>query len=145
MHDAEIAIKQGELILRLYELRREPVMRLARGYVGGAFSPHTAEEFVSIMIAGDQNASYVLQVDGYWDMAAGLVFHGALDSNLVYDTCPEMYFQFVKIRPFLQEFRRRSSLPELFQNLQKLVEGSEKGQARLNSMEEHLGFRPRPV
>ena len=35
MHDAEIAIKQGELILRLYELRREPVMRLARSYVGG--------------------------------------------------------------------------------------------------------------
>jgi hypothetical protein len=145
MHDAEIAIKQGELILRLYVLRREPVMRLARSYVGGPFSPHTAEEFVSIMMAGDQHTSYVLQVYGYWDMVAALVFHGALDSNLVYDTCREMYFQFAKIRSFLQEFRRRSSLPELFQSLQKLVEGSEKGQARLNSMEEHLGLRPRPI
>jgi|HubBroStandDraft_6_1064221.scaffolds.fasta_scaffold190848_2 hypothetical protein len=59
MHDAEIAIKQGELILRLYELRREPVMRLARSYIGGPFLPHTAEEFVSIMMAGDQNTSQV--------------------------------------------------------------------------------------
>jgi hypothetical protein len=141
MADAEIAIKQAELILRLFELRREPVMRLARNYVGGEFLPRTAEEFISIMTAGDQHTAYVLQVYGYWDMVAAFVFHGALDSNLVYDACPEMYFQFAKIRAFIEEFRRRSSLPELFQNVQKLVEGSEKGQTRLHHMEQHLGMR----
>jgi hypothetical protein len=59
------------------------------------------------------------------------------------NACPEMFLQFAKIRAFIQEFRRRSSLPELFQNVQKLVEGSEKGQARLNHMEQHLRLRSR--
>jgi hypothetical protein len=41
-----------------------------------------------------------------------------------------MYFQYAKIRPFLEEFRAKNSLPGLFVNLQKLVDGSEKGRRR---------------
>jgi hypothetical protein len=115
-------------------------MRSARSYVGGEFLPRSFEEFLSIMSAGDQHTSYVLQVYGYWDMVATMVFHGALDEGLVYNACPEMYFQFAKIRPYIEEFRSKSSLPELFHNMQKLVEGSEKGRARLKNMAAHLGL-----
>ena len=76
-------------------------------------------------------------------MVAALVFHGAMDEGLIYNTCPEMYFQFAKIRPYLEEFRGKSGLPELFQSLQKLVEGGEKGPARLHSMEQHLKLSAR--
>ncbi len=138
MGETDTAIRQAELIIKLYELRREPVMRAARSYVGGAFSPRSLEDFLSIISAGDQHTAYVLQVYGYWDMVAAMVFHGALDESLVYNTCPELYFQFAKIQPYLEEFRSKSSLPEIFQSLQKLVEGSEKGRARLHSMIEHL-------
>jgi hypothetical protein len=132
------AIKQAELILKLYELRREPVMRSARSYIGGEFLPRSFEDFLAIMSGGDQHTAYVLQVYGYWDMVAAMVFHGALDESLVYNTCPEMYFQFAKIRPYIEEFRSKSSLPEMFQNLQKFVEGSEEGRARLHSMAGHI-------
>ncbi len=138
MSDTDTAIKQAELILKLYELRREPVMRSARSYVGGEFSPRSLEDFLSIMSAGDQHTAYVLQVYGYWDMVAAMVFHGALDESLVYNACPEMYFQFAKIRPYIEAFRTKSSLPELFHNVQKFVEGSEEGRARLHSMAGHL-------
>jgi hypothetical protein len=138
LSDTDTAIKQAELILKLYELRREPVMRSARSYVGGEFLPRSLEDFLAIMSAGDQYTAYVLQVYGYWDMVAALVFHGALDEGLVYNTCPEMYFQFAKIRPYIEEFRSNSSLPELFHNVQKFVEGSEKGRARLHSMATHI-------
>jgi hypothetical protein len=134
LSDTDTAIKQAELILKLYELRREPVMRSARGYIGGEFSPRSFEDFLAIMSGGDQHTSYVLQVYGYWDMVAAIVFHGALDESLVYNTCPEMYFQFAKIRPYIEEFRSKSSLPDLFHNVQKFVEGSEEGRARLHSM-----------
>ena len=90
------------------------------------------------MSAGDQHTAYVLQVYGYWDMVAALVFHGALDESLVYSACPEMYFQFAKIRPYIEDFRSKSSLPELFNNVQKFVEGSEEGRARLDSMAGHI-------
>jgi hypothetical protein len=139
VENSEIAIKQAELIVQLYELRREPVMRLARGYVGGSeFLPRSLEDFLAVISAGDQRTAYVLQVYGYWDMVAAMVFHGALTEGLVYDTCPEMYFQFAKIRRYLEEFRRWSKLPEQFKNLQKLTEGSDRGRARLDSMEEYL-------
>jgi hypothetical protein len=137
MANTEIAIKQAELIIRLYELRREPVMRLARSYIGGAFLPDSLQDFLAMMSVGEQSA-YVLQVYGYWDMVAAMVFHGALDEDLVYNCCGEMYFQFAKIRPFLEQFRAKNSLPELFANLQKFVEGSQKGRGRLKSMEGYL-------
>jgi hypothetical protein len=138
LSDTDTAIKQAELILKLYELRREPVMRSARSYIGGQFLPRSLEDFLAIMSAGDQHTSYVLQVYGYWDMVAAMVFHGALDESLVYNTCPEMYFQFAKIRPYIEEFRSKSSLPEMFHNLQKFVEGSEEGRARLHNMAGYL-------
>jgi hypothetical protein len=138
LSDTDTAIKQAELILKLYELRREPVMRSARSYVGGEFLPRSFEDFLAIMSAGDQHTAYVLQVYGYWDMVAAFVFHGALDESLVYNSCTEMYFQFAKIRPYIEEFRSKSSLPEMFLNLQKLIEDSEKGRARLHSMAAHL-------
>jgi len=141
VNDTDIAIKQADLIVKLYELRREPVMRSARGYVGGGeFLPHSFEDFFSIMSAGNQQTAYVLQVYGYWDMVAAMVFHGALNEKLVYDTCPEMYFQFAKIRRYIEEFRKRSQLPEIFQSVQKLTEGSESGRKRLDDMERYLGL-----
>jgi len=42
-----IAIRQAELILKLYHLRRESVMREARSYIGGEFLPTSAEELVN--------------------------------------------------------------------------------------------------
>ncbi len=145
MENTEIAIRQAELIIQLYELRREPVMRSARGYIGGGeFMPRSFEDFLAVMSAGDQRTAYVLQVYGYWDMVAAMVLNGALTEELVYDTCPEMYFQFAKIRRYLKEFQRCSSLPEQFKNLQKLTEGSERGRARLDSMERYLELSSTP-
>ena len=97
MKDPEISIRQAELILKLCELRRETVMRSARGYVGGEFMPSSVDESVSLVAAGDQKTGYILQVYGYWDMVASFVIHDALDKSLVYDTCQEMYFQYAKI------------------------------------------------
>src|SRR5450755_4281474 len=98
MSEREIAVRQAELLLQLYEVRRETVMRSARSYVGGEFLPRSFDEFLSIMNAGDQHTAFVLQVYGYWDMVAAMVFHGSLDESLIYDSCAEMYFQFAKIR-----------------------------------------------
>jgi hypothetical protein len=80
------SIQQAELILHLYELRRETVMREARSYVGGAFMPASASEFLEIVSAGGKHTAFVLQVYGYWDMVAAFVEHGALDASLVHNT-----------------------------------------------------------
>lgn len=135
----ELAIQQAELILHLYELRREPVMRAARSYVGGEFLPGSVDDLVGMVAAGNQQTGYVLQVYGYWDMVAAFVVHGALDARLVYDTCQEMYFQFAKIQPYLKGFRQQMNLPEFMRSIEAVVEGSEEGKSRLADMRKNLG------
>ena len=132
------AIRQAELILKLYELRRETVMREARSYVGGEFMPESASEFIQIVSTGGRLGGFVLQVYGYWDMVAAFVRHGALDAELVYDSCQEMYLPYAKIQPYLAEFREKMNLPEFMLNLERLVEGSEAGRKRISNMRKNL-------
>jgi hypothetical protein len=129
-------IEQAELLLHLYELRRETVMRQARSYVGGAqFQPHSADNLIDAIKQGDQQTAYILQVFGYWDMLCAFVLHGALTEALVYDTCQEMYFQWAKIQPYLKTFRREMNLPEWMQSIEKVVDGSAKGRRRIAAMQ----------
>jgi hypothetical protein len=132
------SIQQAELILKLYELRRETVMREARSYVGGEFLPASANEFVAIVSAGGKRTGFILQVYGYWDMVAAFVRNGALDAGLVYDTCQEMYFQYARIQPYLADFRKKMNLPEFLISVERLVEGSKAGRERLATMRENL-------
>ena len=104
--------EQAELILRLYELRRETVMREARSFVGGPFFPRSDDDLVAIVTRGGKETGFVLQVYGYWDMVSAFVIHGMLSEALLYDTCAEMYFQFAKIYPYLKGFRQKMNLPE---------------------------------
>src|SRR6516165_5727439 len=129
---------EAELILKLYDLRREAVMRQARSFVGGKFAPKSVEEFVAAIKKGGQETGYVLQVYGYWDMVCAFVKHGFLSETLVYDTCQEMYFQYAKIQPFLSGFRKEMGLPEWMKSLQEVVEGSTKGRKRVADMRKNL-------
>jgi hypothetical protein len=138
MESKEIAIRQAELVVQLYELRREPVMRLARSYIGGAFLPASADEMVTLVASGKQEGAYILQVYGYWDMVAAFALHGALDPALLYDVCQEMYFQYAKIQPHLAGFREKMNLPEWMRNIERVVEGSAAGRSRLETMRRNV-------
>ncbi len=127
-------MEQAELILRLYELRRETVMREARSFVGGVFAPMSLEDLVEIVSKGGKETGFVLQVYGYWDMVCAFVLHGMLSEELVYDTCQEMYFQYAKIQPYVKGFRQKMNLPEWMRNMERVVEGSEKGRKRIAKM-----------
>jgi hypothetical protein len=130
--------EQAELILRLYELRRETVMREARSFVGSSFLPQSDDELVAIVTKGGKETGFVLQVYGYWDMVCAFVLHGMLSEPLVYDTCQEMYFQFAKIHPYLKGFRQKINLPEWMQSLEKVAAGSPRGRKRLAVMRANL-------
>jgi hypothetical protein len=124
------ALKQAELILKLYEIRRETALRTARDYVGGEFQPKSVDDFVSLVKDGGKPSSHILQVYGYWDMVAAFVVHGALDEELIFDTCQEMYFQFEKIQPYLADFRQKMNLPEFLKSTEAVVVGAQERKTR---------------
>ncbi len=124
----------AELILKLYDLRREPVMREARNFVAG-FSPKSVADMLAVANAfGSKENAYVRQVFGYWEMVASLIVHGTLNPLLAYDTLGEMYFVYAKIQPFVEEFRQKSGMVEFQVNVQKVVESSAEGRDRLARM-----------
>jgi len=118
------ALKQAELIVKLYEIRRETALRTSRDYVGGDFNPKSVDEFVSLVKDGGKPSGHIMQVFGYWDMVAAFVVHGALDEELTFDTCQEMYFQFEKVQPYIAGFRQKMNLPEFLKSLESVVLGA---------------------
>jgi hypothetical protein len=129
----------GELILKLYDLRREPEMRKARNAMFTDFWPESAEDFLAIARAyGTDLNRYVRQVFGYWDMACSLVLHGALNEDLFFDCSHEMYPLFAKVRPFTREFREATGSPDAFASMEKLILRTKQSRDRLARVEERL-------
>lgn len=111
--------ESATLNLRLFELRREPVLREARQWYFAEFNPETFAEFAAI-VSGERNASFRM-VLGYWDMAASLVTTGAIDAEAFRAAHGEIVSTFAKIQPFLAELRSKSSEPEFCKHIEAIV------------------------
>ncbi len=124
----------AQLILQLYDFRREAEMRKARNFVAD-FWPETAQDIISLfMNFGSQENAWVRQVGGYWEMAASLVNHGTLNSDLFFENNGEMWFVYAKFQPFVKELREHFKEPQIFANVEKLVNSTAEGRDRLQRM-----------
>ncbi len=99
----------AEIILKLYELRTEAVMREARAWVIGQFWPNTVEDVLAVL----QNPTHphnphLRQVLSYWEMAAALVLHGAVSAELFVDTNGEGFFLMAKFAHILDGIREKN-------------------------------------
>ena len=127
--------EEGELILRLYELRREPTMRLARDWFFRDFFPETVAEYNATLFG--QNGAHVRMVTSYWDMAAALVNHGAIGLDLFNDTNGEYVGVFAKVEPFLGDIRAMYGAQNMV-NLEKVVDDTKGGRERVAATRERM-------
>lgn len=102
----------AELVLRLYELRREETLRKARRFMVFDFQPETLDELraVSRDVTSENNAAW-RQVLSYWEMAASLVLRGAVDPDLFLDTNGEGILLYAKFHHFHAETEKQSGNP----------------------------------
>lgn len=122
-------VESADLILKLYDLRREETMRKARDWMF-TFHPASAEEYMATMM-NPEVGGYLRMVTSYWDMAAAMVNHGAIDADLFNETQGEHIIVFAKIQPLLAELREMWQNPTAFQHLEKVVTGTPEGAERL--------------
>jgi hypothetical protein len=119
----------AEIILKLYELRTEAVMREARAWITAEFWPETADEFFVILNdSGSQKNCWLRQVVTYWEMAASLVLHGALSADLYVDCNSEPFFILAKLAHILPDIHAKS--PLYFSKTLRLIENSQAASAR---------------
>ncbi len=130
----------AQIILQLYDLRRDTEMRKARHFIAAEFWPESAED--TLRLARDYPSpenTWLRQVTSYWEMAASFVVRGALHEGLFFDASGEMYCVYAKFKPFLTEIRQK--LPQFLLTVEKAVMSTQEGRYRLQRLERLLARR----
>lgn len=136
MTDSQPTHHDAEIILKLYDLRREAVLREARSFFA-QFAPKSLDDIMKVANAfGTKEQAYLRQVAGYWEMAASLVNRGALNRELALDNFQEMFFIYAKVQPFIEEYRQTMGTPGFLRQVQQLAESEPETRKRLSDMQE---------
>jgi hypothetical protein len=110
--------RDADLILKLYELRREKTMREARAWFF-TFNPQGKEDFIDVLTS-DKSGLYRMVIS-YWDMACSFVNNGAIDAQMFNDANGEHLFVYAKLEPFIPALREEMGNPSLLGHLEKVV------------------------
>ena len=125
----------ADLILKLYDLRREPVMREARNWFF-SFNPTSVAEYMEAMM-GD-HSGHLRMVISYWDMAASLVNNGAIDEQMFNDANGEQLFIFAKIEPILEELRQQWQQPDMLKHFETIIRRIPDNKEKLAAIRERI-------
>jgi hypothetical protein len=108
----------ANLILRLYELRREEKLRKARAWFAASFHAASLEDVQRIAPPGSEENAYFRMVVSYWEMAAALVTSGVLNQDLFFETSGELLFVWERVRELVPAFRAMTKNPNAWHNLE---------------------------
>ncbi len=133
--------QDAQIILQLYDLRRESVMRTARKFMVLEFWPQHYDEFKAVLTGyGSDHNAYMRQVMTYWDMAAAMVLSGAINEDLFFNTNSEPYFLWAKFGEYMPQARNDFANPELGLHLEKLAKKPQ-AQRRVKGLQARIAAR----
>jgi hypothetical protein len=127
--------QEADLILKLYDLRREEQMRKARDWYFREFNPDSIADFQTAIMG--EHSGHLRMVVTYWDMAAALVNRGAISMEMFNETNGEHLGVFMKIEPILGEIRAMLN-PRFATNLEKLVDATPDGRKQVAEFRERF-------
>jgi len=122
--------EDARLILQLYDLRREKVMRRARKFLLAEFHPQSIDD-IRAVLSHPKKGAYYRQVTSFWDMAAALVNHGAINAELFYECGGEYLGVWAKVSDFVPQMRQEIFSPLYLANLERLIENQPNGAERV--------------
>ena len=116
----------AELLLKLYDLRREEKLRKAREWFMREFHAVSADDMYKRYPQGSEENGFFRMVVSYWDMAASLVNHGLINEEFFFENTTEFWLVWIKLKPLVPELRERRKNQHTWTNLETLVEIYEK-------------------
>ncbi len=135
--------ESADLLLKLYDMRREPLLRKARAWFREEFRPRTAEDVLEAY-RGKRSAFYRM-VTTYWGMAATLVLHGAIDEQMFADANGEHIMVYARLRPFLTEVRALLNNPGYLEKLEQVIMKLEQVIMKMPDAQARLAKFPGPA
>jgi hypothetical protein len=118
---SQISYDEVNLMLRLYDLRREPRLREARGWFVDHFHAGTPEEVMQKYPQGSQENTYIRMVISYWEMVAGIVNRGLINDELFFESNGEIWVVWDRMRTIVPTWR--SKIPPCFPESKKPASG----------------------
>lgn len=119
--EKKATFEDAQLILRLFELRREEKLREARDWYIREFLPEKIEDVLAVLAAGHEHNAHFRMVVSYWDMAASFAVRGPLDASLFLESSGELLGVWAKIEKFVAPLRERLNLPEYLRNMEEII------------------------
>lgn len=117
-----VSHEQANLMLRLYEIRREEKLRKARDwYVNQYTPPASPDEFMKRFPPGSEENAYIRMVTSYWEMCASIVNRGLIDDELFFENNGEIWIVWEKTKPVAPAWRAFFGNPRIFANLESCV------------------------
>jgi hypothetical protein len=116
----------AQLLLQIYDLRREEKLRKARSWLMGSFWAESMKEFTEVCPMGSEENAYFRQVSTYWDMVGAIVNRGMLDEDLFFETTSEGLLIWMRIRNVALQMREARKNPLYLRNLELMAEKHEK-------------------
>lgn len=117
--------QQADLMLKLYEMRREPRLRQARAWFVDNFHAASMAEVQALCPPGSDNNAFMRQVLSYWEMCANIVNRGLIDEEFFFETSGEQWIVFERFRPVLAELRAMFKNPDFLRQLEEHVKRME--------------------
>lgn len=118
--------QNAQLLLQIYDLRREEKLRAARAWILGSFWADNLEEFNAVCAPGSEESAYYRQVTTYWEMVSLIVNRGMLDEDLYFESNTEGLLTWLRVKNVALEMRKLRKNPLLLRNLETLSEKHEK-------------------
>lgn len=118
---AQATYDDANLILKLYDLRREPKMREARDWYVKNFYAESPEGLLQVAPMGSQENAYMRQVFSYWDMAASFITSGVLNQELFFQTGGELLVVWARIEKSVPGMRQFFKNPNFLKNMETVA------------------------
>ena len=120
--EAHATYDDVNLILRLFELRREQKMRTARDWFARNFKAATLEEFNTVCPQGSEEHACFRMVLSYWEMVASFITSGVLNQELFFQSGGELLFVWERFRTYLPQAREQYKNPGVYKNLETVAQ-----------------------
>jgi len=118
----EVNHEQENLMLRLYDIRREPRLREAREWFMANFNPTSGEEVMKLCPPMSRENAFMRMVISYWDMVASVVNRGLIDEEFFFENSGEQWMVWERLKPIVDVWRTIFKNPHTFENLEKHVQ-----------------------
>ncbi len=121
---------QANLMLQLYDLRREARLRQAREWFVPFCHAKSFEEAMQKFPPGSVESTNLRMVSSYWEMVASIVNRGLIDEDLFFENNGEMWIVWDRIKDWIPGQRAAFNNPQGLKNLEQLAQRYEAWQEK---------------